>query len=337
MGDVLDGVTVDALFAAERDEIRMKRKECKLGFERLDAKSNKFTISQSATTETKVTLMDVLFDRVLRDKETTKNMVIRCRQFLDQNSYDSDALEWDIEDERDSNICSVIESQFKFAVDSMKTFIRSTKLSRSAFSTGFVFDYWNRWPPFEATSHYRQYPDDAIPIKPKYDSLKQEVLESGYLDPSQWMEFVDLKAMKYLKSKKVRKMTAKRADFGTTTGQIGRGQPLSQQHLCSVILYCDFGPLCSAFSATLRLENFFEDLESLTLRHSKFAHFGKLLSETVVDHGINGVKYKDRDYERGPFFLRYKLYIKLWNLCHHLKGSLLNQHGTECRFKFCKK
>ena len=129
--DVLDGVTVDALFAAERDQIRMKRKECKLDLERLDAENNKFTISQSATTETKVTLMDVLFDRVLRDKETTKNMVIRCRQFLDQNSYDSDALEWDIEDERDSNICSVIESQFKFAVDSMKTFIRSTKCRHS--------------------------------------------------------------------------------------------------------------------------------------------------------------------------------------------------------------
>merc|ERR1719216_685553 len=107
--------------------------------------------------------------------------------------------------------------------------------------------------------------------------------------------------MKYLKSKKVRKMTARRALSGTTTGQIKKGQPLSQQNLCSVILYCDFGPLCTAFSETLRLENVFEVLESLTLRHSKFAHFGRLLTETVIDYGINGMQdWDDRvDYENG--------------------------------------
>merc|ERR1719361_471287 len=108
--------------------------------------------------------------------------------------------------------------------------------------------------------------------------------------------------MKYLKSKKVRKMTAGRAWIGTTTGQIEYKQPLSHQHLCSVILYCDFGPLCTAFSETLRLEKVFEDLESLTLRHSKFAHFGQLLTETVVDYGINGQKqfFDDTvDYENG--------------------------------------
>ena len=83
--------------------------------------------------------------------------------------------------------------------------------------------------------------------------------------------FVHLKAMEYLKSKKVRKMTAKRAIWGTTTGQIKKGQPLSQQHLCSVILYCDFIDLCTAFSATFRLQNVFEDINSLKSRHSKFA------------------------------------------------------------------
>merc|ERR1719216_576454 len=108
--------------------------------------------------------------------------------------------------------------------------------------------------------------------------------------------------MKYLKSKKVRKMTARRAVSGTTTGQIKEGQPLSQQHLCSVILYCDFGLLCTAFSKTLRLENVFEDLESLILRHSKFAHFGQLLTETVIDYGINGKRNSydyDVDHENG--------------------------------------
>ena len=129
--DVLDGLTVDALFAAERDQIRMKRKECKLDLDRLDAENNKFTITQNVDGAVKgqITLMDALCERLLNDKETTKRLLLRFRQFLDRNGYDSECLEMDIEDEADSNICRVIESET--AVQIIKTLIRSTKCMHS--------------------------------------------------------------------------------------------------------------------------------------------------------------------------------------------------------------
>ena len=142
-------------------------------------------------------------------------------------------------------------------------------------------------------------------IKPKFQNLKEEIIESGHLSLAEWMKFVDLKAKCYLKMRKVKKIKSGQAQMHparrTNTGHVKNGQPLSLEHLCAIILYCDFGTLCTAFSATYRLENVFEDLESLKKRHSSFGHFGRLLAEAVLDFGINGKK-ETKGYERGPFF-----------------------------------
>ena len=124
-------------------------------------------------------------------------------------------------------------------------------------------------------------------VKKTHNNLKEEIIASGFLTPGEWMEFVELKARRYLGTSKARKMTAQRALYGTSTGKINEGQPLTLGHLCAVILYCDFGILCTAFSATFRRQNVFEDEESVKSRHSKFYHFGRLLVEAVVDFGIN--------------------------------------------------
>merc|ERR550532_2329865 len=130
-------------------------------------------------------------------------------------------------------------------------------------------------------------------------------------------------------------MTAGRTAMGTTTGQIKKGQPLSQQHLCSVILYCDFGPLCTAFSETLRRENVFEDLESLILRHSKFAHFGQLLTETVIDYGING-HVNTVDYENGPFFCGINCPLNFGSYAITLKGPCSTSTVRSVALNFAK-
>ena len=171
----------------------------------------------------------------------------------------------------------------------MFLFIFSVK--RSSFSTGFRFNYWSQNP-----DHLDKETADKMTVKPVHDSLKEEVVGGGYLTNEQWENKVVLKARKYLKSQSVRKATAKRAYLGRSTGQNERGSQLTEQHLFSIILYCDFSALCTAFSETFRLRDIFEDIESLKARHSKFAHFGRLLVETVRDFGINGYA------EKGPFF-----------------------------------
>ena len=173
-------------------------------------------------------------------------------------------------------------------------FIFSVK--RSSFSTGFRFNYWSKKP-----KHLDKETAGKMTVKPVHDSLKEEVVGGGYLTNEQWENKVVLKARKYLKSQSVRKATAERARYGRSTGQNHSGSRLTEQHLFSIILYCDFSALCTAFSETFRLRDIFEDIESLKARHSKFAHFGRLLVETVRDFGING-HYQTSGFEKGPFF-----------------------------------
>ena len=68
---------------------------------------------------------------------------------------------------------------------------------RSAFSTGFTFLYWKDEKRSYKCDHY---------VTPKYKSLKEEILESGFLNIEEWMEFVDLKARKYMKTERAKKM-----------------------------------------------------------------------------------------------------------------------------------
>ena len=138
---------------------------------------------------------------------------------------------------------------------------------RSAFSTGFEFKYGDKNK------------DHEMFVKPKYKNLKEEIIESGYLTLSQWMELVDLKGNKYWKSETVKKIKEKGGR---------RGFELTPEHLFAVILYCDFTKLCTAFSGTFRRENVFESLESVISRHSEFAIFGRLLVEMVNWFGISG-------------------------------------------------
>ena len=155
-------------------------------------------------------------------------------------------------------------------------------MNRSAFSTGFTFNYWDEKP-----EHMDSETATKMAVKPVYDSLKDEVVGVGEVTNGKWRKNVVLKAAKYLNSKSVRKATAQRANGGTPTGQNKGGVALSKEHLFAVILYCDFSALCTAFSATFRLRDEFEDIESLKARHSQFGHFGRLLVELVLDFGIN--------------------------------------------------
>ena len=186
--------------------------------------------------------------------------------------------------------------------------VHTLSVQRASFATGFSFNYWNHFEPNRVQSHMDAETADKMKISPHHKSLKDEVV-GEFLSNKLWKEKVVLKAQKYLKSKSVNKITAERARHGTPTGQHskkdadGKAMTLSMEHLFAVILYCDFGALCTAFSATFRLQNVFEDINSLKSRHSKFAHFGRLLVETVLDFGINGYVHDENpSAQTGPFF-----------------------------------
>ena len=174
-------------------------------------------------------------------------------------------------------------------------------------------------------------------VKPVYDSLKDEVVGVGEVTNGKWRKNVVLKAAKYLNSKSVRKVTAKRAVVGTPTGQNKKGSALSKEHLFAVILYCDFSALCTAFSATFRLRDEFEDVESLKARHSQFGHFGRLLVELVLDFGINGYESKyNPSYQRGPFFCGLNCPLNIGSYAIRLNGPCSTSTQRSVAVNFAK-
>ena len=126
------GVTVDEFFAAERDQIQSQRDEANMDLDRFDEENNKFTIQMVAAMEGAVTLMDALFKKLAGNQVIRNEAVQRLSHFVDDNSFDSECIEMDIEDLKDSNICTQIQSQI--AIEMMADFIRTTKCMFTCFS-----------------------------------------------------------------------------------------------------------------------------------------------------------------------------------------------------------
>ena len=190
-------------------------------------------------------------------------------------------------------------------------------MRRSAFSTGFIFKY-------EGSD------DSEMIVKPVHQSLKDEILESGHVSASEWMQCVDLKARKYMNTNRVKNMV-------TTTYFFNDYQytPVTKEHIYAIILYCDFSELCTAFSTTFRRQNVFETIESVKQRHAKFATFGRLLVELVLEFGING-DHRNDEYETGPFFCGLNCILNIGSFAISLEGPCSTTTSREVAINFAK-
>ena len=121
--DDLEGLSVDKLFEAERDRIRMKREQCNLELDRLEDAVNKFTIQTAEAKKGGMTLLDALFEAMAVNENVNKETVRRIMEYFKQNGYDSDSVEMDLQEVPDSNIYGVIKKQV--VVDWMAAFIRT--------------------------------------------------------------------------------------------------------------------------------------------------------------------------------------------------------------------
>ena len=123
------GVSMDKVFAAERQHIKSLRKA--LGnavngfnpsFERMKNENNKFMIQISAQKKCRITLLDALFQK-MHEIKVQKEIVNRLKMYFVDNLYDSECIEMDIDDPEDSNIYAL--TQNVSVVDMMGKFIRS--------------------------------------------------------------------------------------------------------------------------------------------------------------------------------------------------------------------
>ena len=123
------GVTVDKLFAAKRELIKMRRTECKVPFDRFDEEYNKFTM-QSGHKQQGMTAMDAIFDRLSEKQNVRKEILQQIHQFLVENGFDSDAIQLDLENMTVSNLCTFIQNPS--ITETMRDFIESVNCTFSA-------------------------------------------------------------------------------------------------------------------------------------------------------------------------------------------------------------
>jgi len=315
-----DELTVDKLFEMERDRIKTKREQSNVDLNRFDDETNKFTISTAVRDETETNLTDALFE----DLAIRNQALDPIHSFLNRYDFDSDAMEMDLQNTADSNLCTFIDDQT--VTDSMRTFIDTINLRRSAFSTGFKFDYWvkdDSMRPWDSVL------GDVPFVEAIYKDLKTEILSSGLVELAIFDQQVMLKAEKYLKSEKVLQIKADKLKQSENKYNPQPYREITVQHLCSVILYCDM-TLCTKYSATFRRNNIFENDKSVMKRHSHFVHFAKLLVEMVFWFGT--CKYDGGD--GGPFFCGINCVLNLgtFAVCFNGPCSTSKQRAVALNF-----
>ena len=215
-----------------------------------------------------------------------------CRQlhgFVEKEDFDTDGVKADVaifEEEEDSNLLRATAHRIGI-MKPISSFVRHQRVCAKALSAGMPFHYWKAWGR-------RRKPEYAV--KPRFGSIKEEVLESGLVGAAEFESGVIQKALRYIQTKKCRKM---KSDYGTSEQyDLKRGSPLEPRHLHSLFSYTDYTDFCTEFSRQFRAENEEEPLESINNRNSFYYHVSKALNEIVTLFGTDGL----RGGESGPFW-----------------------------------
>lgn len=118
------------------------------------------------------------------------------------------------------------------------------------------------------------------------------------------------KVIKYYHTYKVKSIMANNINCDDPLHYgIRNGTELSQNHILSIILYCDWSELCKQFSQTFRSMSAFEPIEITVKRNGEYANWAQHLRETVEYFGKYGWDYdederwnEENDREKGPFY-----------------------------------
>eukprot|EP01084_Bolivina_argentea_P221203 374706_1 len=294
--------------------IQQKRKVNTYDVNRFSIEHNKFTMP--VNTYNKVNRVNGVANTFLEEMQQyiideNPNTLM---QFLHQNEYDTDALENDLDDaiSDSSNIINYVNNPI--CIEIIKNYIHCIKLRSTSFSTGIHFIYWD---DKDEQIYFDPFDYSLLKTAPFYSSLKQEILESGYVSISNWTNKIVFKSKLHQETDKVKKMKYcwivpynMKPRHGIDVGTV-----ISQQHLIAIILYCDWSDLCTEFSGTFRSKYKLEPVKLVMKRNSVFFHFSKLLIEAVNDFGMfgfggwteedaksDGLRVCEWEYEHGPFF-----------------------------------
>eukprot|EP01084_Bolivina_argentea_P299671 516560_1 len=158
----------------------------------------------------------------------------------------------------------------------VQKYAQHRKLSEHSFNVGFRFYYWKYYKNNKLTyelqiesnkfdhSGYETY---ELYIDPKYSSLRNEILNNKFHQLNINKFTLSLKkAQIYIDTIASKTYYAHVSTYFNVykVYDITNGKPITMENLLSVILYCDWSDLCTAFSKTFRKTTPYETLSSKT-------------------------------------------------------------------------
>ena len=255
-------------------------------------------------------------------------------RFLVEQQYDTETVEMDIalfteNEDKKCNVLGAAQGDIQ-AVEALTVFIKKYKIYKYSFSTGIPWKYHKKYK--YKPSRYNQNDFGGISVsdlfvEPRHDSIKSEVLNSGFLGSAEFEELVVEKAKNYLKTKRCRNIKCIE-EWDELHFDIKRGAPLTESHLNALLLYTDFSDLSTAFSSSYRALHPKETLKAIKARNSSYYHFAQKLVELVQYFGVK------RYQQSGPFFCGMGVVLNIPEFAIRLNGPTSTSLHIEVAMRF---
>eukprot|EP01084_Bolivina_argentea_P291449 500914_1 len=397
-----DSKLKDEKIAAIQKEIEIKQKKCG-EFKRLDGtKNSKFNIlkfnydtgdiikqhkqsiwkkAQNAMNkhlknennknadedQTEETFIDELIHHI-NSLGVDEKIVNGLKEYLYLEEYDTESIQNDIDiyiKEKHCNLLEVMGNNVDY-IEMMKHFVKTVTVSSVAFSTGFVFWYWNYYKNINQDAiKYKQIPwgasNEAVSsqnhdfgghslrdlyVEKYFKSLKQEILQSNLITLNLFKENVIEKCNQYFDTQKCKNIKCTMGKKGKMDHYaqddplhfgIKYGAKLKKSHLHSLVLYCDFTDFCTNFSSSFRKVKWNETLQSVKQRNRKYFHISKNLREVIQYYGMNnGGKYEGsrNGTEQGPYFTGISFVLHIPEFSIRLNGPNSTTLHKEIAIRF---
>eukprot|EP01084_Bolivina_argentea_P279153 477208_1 len=267
--------------------------------------NNKYNIQQviniESTNNRNETVLDFVYKNIELDPDIKhKNDVLnKLKHYINENEYDTDSISADLftnnnQREPISNLSNHIN--YSFCIEKISNYVLWSALSNASFSSGFLFFYWGSQKDYkterEIGDRLNGFSEAELFVSPCYPCLKQEVLQSNFININQWNVHIIEKLNIYYDTEKAKNM--KCTDDKNMHG-IKKESQISKGHLCAVILYCDWSELCKKFSATFRKMRSYDTLSAVKEKNREYANWSRLLRETVESFGDNAVGQPNGD------------------------------------------
>ena len=244
--------------------------------------------------------------RYLSMEKEKLDKIKRLRTFIMEEEFDTDSIEMDTSkiDIDGSNIGNILQD--KDLQQSITEFFEIDAEKARSFAIGYIFYYWHYYKDmlqfdgntFENDNDHGGYFVKDLYIKPKFKSFKQEIENYAWFDFANYDNILIPKVKAFYDTVIVKKT---KADTFLSLVKYGLsdGDPLSFDHLLSIILYTDYTDLSRDFSSSFRPLTPYEPLNITKQRNTNYFWMSKALRETVEIFGGDNVYPSTL---KGPFY-----------------------------------